>query len=706
MQSFKAIRIRPGTKATIDIHGTGKDKVINYADYQKLTSDFFSFKGDKSKRHLIGIPPRENRLIVIDIDAGGDAHKFDGRPWWEAFCRENPLPSTYVVKTPNNGYHFYFRLPASSETEDLNPPKQLARGVDVIYNGYVLAPPSDGYEIINGSIFEIAAVPASLFMALENAKTDSIYLESVPQELKSLGKIHQLFSEEQVRELREALKLFQSTSSISYRTWVSGIFSLRAGCGEDHELLRELVTLFSMNQSYEVGDEEKALRIAYSSDPSGNIGPGTIFTILKQARIELSPSAMSAKVDRQHILTKAGVKFSSGADGGFKVHATESNIGAILNVLFDPQQLYHDTRSRLYVLNGFPISDEELVNITLPMLQSEQSLGLNNLKKSTIYSGIELLLYGRKRDPYKEMLTNSVWDGVPRIDTFFSKYFGTLDDAYHRMVARCFWVSVAARGVKPGEKVDFMLVLEGDEGINKSSIVKAIGGDYTFAPTRPDLMTNENELRKMHQASIVELPELIGLIGQDAEMVKGFITTTEDSIRPLFGKKAFPNPRGFVFVGTTNKRRYLDYDMGDRRFLPVTVHKNIDIVKIKTDREQLFAEAVHRYKQGEKWWDIDKVLLSSVISKKKLIDPLASEIKLICEGRAMVSVTFIFKQLVAMDLINKSLSPAVNLRITNCLTTIGFKEIDTIEGVMWQNPNPHKNLINSFEATYSVSELI
>ena len=706
MQSFKAIRIRPGTKATIDIHGTGKDKVINYADYQKLTNDFFSYKGDPSKRHLIGIPPKANRLIVIDIDAGGAAHKFDGRPWWEAFCKENPMPPTYVVKTPNNGYHFYFRIPASMEPEDLSPPKELARGVDVIYNGYVLAPPSDGYEIINGSIFDIAPIPPTIFMSLENAKTDSIYLENVPKESKSLGKIHQLFTPEQIEELRYGLNLFQSTSGVSYNTWVNGLFSLRAGCGEDKELLRELVTLFTNNQSYEVGDEERAMTIALDADPNGNIGPGTIFTILKQARIELSPRAISSKVDRQQILIRAGVKFSSGADGAFKVHATESNIGSILNVLFDPQQLYFDTRNRLYILNGFPISDEELVNITLPMLQSEQSLGLNNLKKSTIYSGIELLLFNRKRDPYKEMLTNTVWDGVPRIDTFFSKYFGTLDDAYHRMVARCFWVSLAARGVKPGSKVDFMLVLEGDEGINKSSIVKAIGGDYTLAPTRPDLMTNENELRKMHQASIVELPELIGLIGQDAEMVKGFITTTEDSIRPLFGKKAFPNPRGFVFVGTTNKRRYLDYDMGERRFLPVAVHKNIDIVKIKLDREQLFAEAVDRYKKGEKWWDIDKTLLSAVINKKKLIDPLASEIKIICEGRAMVSVTFIFKQLVSMDLINKSLSPAVNLRITNCLTTIGFKEVDTIEGVMWQNPNPHKNLINSFEMSYSVSDLI
>lgn len=709
MQDLKAIRVIPNTKITMDIKGSGEEKVVNHQSYRALVRDFFDDKKPVNERHQIGIVPKINRLIVIDVDAGGDAHKYDGRPWWNKFLEDNPIDPTYIVRTKNGGYHYYFRLPASMEENDFKPPKEIAKGVEVIYSGYVLAPPSPGYSIICGTVLEIAPIPPVLMLTIENANFGNVNYKDAPKIADSFnGAVYANFSPEQIDYLRQALRQFQEIGNPSYNEWRDGLFSLKAGCGQDRELLQELVYLFCRNQAYVPGDEEKAMSIVDKSDASGPIGPGTIFNILKDIRMRQVQPLMPMPATRFDILNKAGVRYSSGAAGEPKVRPSESNAAAVMEVLFEKERMYYDARNRMYVFDGMPISDEELINIMTPYIQSEKGMGMTEFKRNYIAQGIELLMYNRRRDPHMEMLNNAVWDGVPRIDTFFTKYMGCVDDAYHRMVARCFWISLAARGLRPGAKVDFMLILEGNEGINKSALVKIIGGDYTFAPVRPDLFINENELRKMHQSAIVELPELLGLQGQDPKIVKGYLTTTEDSIRPLYGKKAYPHPRGFVFIGTTNYKRYLDDDMGDRRWLPVTLQGNIiQAQKLKLDREQLFAEAVSRYKKGESWWDIDKELLASVLKRKRVIDPIETEVRTYCANKAYVSVSQVYKFLISQEMLPKSLNSAVQLRIAAALSKAGFVETETVEGDMWKNPNPvdHFSIYeNSNEI--SVSDLV
>ncbi len=208
----------------------------------------------------------------------------------------------------------------------------------------------------------------------------------------------------------------------------------------------------------------------------------------------------------------------------------------------------------------------------------------------------------RAFDPLMDYLWSLRWDGVPRIDTWLSEYAGAVDGPYSRLVGKMFLISMVARGLRPGSKVDHMLILKGETGLKKSWLGSAlVPREEWFTDQLSDIRNKDSKI-DLQGYWLIESAELVSLSRADVEPIKAFLTIRCDKFRPPYGRVTEEFPRRTVFIGSTNEDVFLKDATGNRRFWPVTVGRIVDIAKIAADRDQLFAEAVARFENGERWW--------------------------------------------------------------------------------------------------------
>lgn len=214
---------------------------------------------------------------------------------------------------------------------------------------------------------------------------------------------------------------------------------------------------------------------------------------------------------------------------------------------------------------------------------------------------IELHAGQYARNPLGEALKALRWDGVARVDTALQRYWGCESTAAVRASSRVSMLSLVARGLEPGTKVDTCLVLVGQQGAGKSTSLRALAlRDEWFGDS--DLPLGDKDARQLLRGKwIWELQELASLHKREAEQVKAFISQTYDTFRAAYKENVEDVPRTCVLFGTANRVDILQDPTGNRRFLPV-VTGEIAIDALQADRDQLLAEAVARVLSGEQHW--------------------------------------------------------------------------------------------------------
>jgi predicted P-loop ATPase len=180
-------------------------------------------------------------------------------------------------------------------------------------------------------------------------------------------------------------------------------------------------------------------------------------------------------------------------------------------------------------------------------------------------------------------------------------YYTADENDYTKAVGKNFMIGMVARIYQPGCKQDCMMILEGAQGNFKTTSLETLGGKwYSTASASPD---NKDFFVNLRGCMIVEIKELDNFRKADATLIKKILDTPYDDYRPPYGMVNERFLRQSIFVGTTNEKEYLKDNTGARRFYPIMTHA-VKLDDIKRDRDQLFAEAVVRYKAKESWWEV------------------------------------------------------------------------------------------------------
>lgn len=210
-------------------------------------------------------------------------------------------------------------------------------------------------------------------------------------------------------------------------------------------------------------------------------------------------------------------------------------------------------------------------------------------------------------DPLADYLGELAWDGKPRLDAMLETYFGVRPKTerqarYVRAVSRRWLLSLVARALRPGCKADCVLILEGPQGVGKSTGLEAVVGERWFLDTALALGSKDAMLA-LSSAWLVELAELASFRRAESQAVKQFVSAKVDKYRPPYGHATVDSPRRCVIAGTHNPdgNPYLPDRTGNRRYWPVLCEARVDVAGIARDRDQLMAEAVAAFAAGERW---------------------------------------------------------------------------------------------------------
>ena len=304
---------------------------------------------------------------------------------------------------------------------------------------------------------------------------------------------------------------------------------------------------------------------------------------------------------------------------------------------------------------------------------------------SLIMEGVIHMAKTKAYHPVKQYLNSLTWDKKERLDTWLTQAAGVTENVYTKAVARKVLVAAVARVMTPGVKFDHMMILEGGQGIGKSTLVRILGGEWFDNISLMPI--DKDTIDAMQGKWILEVDELIGFNRQDLEKMKGFISRPVDRARLAYQRTTKPFPRQSIFIGTTNPlgdNTYFRDETGNRRYWPITCG-TINQTWLKENRDQLFAEALVAFKAGEKLYlDNDDVIgLAKMAQDDRLAgDPWTPYLtKYVTEKKGLfereITIPNIAKD--CLEIPTARLTRAEQTRIGTILSRMGLVRVRRVE---------------------------
>lgn len=297
----------------------------------------------------------------------------------------------------------------------------------------------------------------------------------------------------------------------------------------------------------------------------------------------------------------------------------------------------------------------------------QENLGMHKLPKLVVQDAVIAAAHLDTRNECQAYLTGLQWDGVERLPHFMQDCFGTEDTEYTRAAGENFWISMVARVMRPGCKVDTMIVLEGAQGAGKSQALGIIGGQW-FAEANQS-PTDKDFYMGLTGKILIEIGEMDAFNRAEVTKVKQVITCQTDRYRAPYERHAEDHPRRCVFAGTTNRDDWNKDETGARRFWPVYVH-DVRHDLIRQNRDQFFAEALHKLNAGANWWamPVDETLAQQ--EARRDADALEPQIAEWLIGKSETTVVEIMVDMMRLQIDRQD--RAMQMRIGKALRVLGW----------------------------------
>lgn len=241
--------------------------------------------------------------------------------------------------------------------------------------------------------------------------------------------------------------------------------------------------------------------------------------------------------------------------------------------------------------------------LAAPNGKGKKGYGIDKLAERDLAAAISTVAMRNKFHPIKDFLeeaaeTENHEDDIETVETLFIRYLGVEDNAYHRETARNVLVASVVRIFEPAHKFDYAPVLQGPQGIRKSTFLEALYGEEYFGELTCNLRDTQKIAETIGGIWGMEFPELSAFYKSDHNDAKQFLSAKQDKVRMAYDRRVSVFPRQATFWGTTNDKKYLKDPTGNRRWWPIIVQfLQIDTDDLTANRERIWGAAMRVYRQ-------------------------------------------------------------------------------------------------------------
>ena len=270
------------------------------------------------------------------------------------------------------------------------------------------------------------------------------------------------------------------------------------------------------------------------------------------------------------------------------------------------------------------LQDEDYFELKLTL---ESGYGFKPIPMQLMRDAVNYVSSKNSSDCVKDWLNSLKWDGVKRVQNFYSDYFGVSSSLYTQAVGHYTFSAIAGRVLNPGVKADMSPILIGEQGVGKSRGVIALSPKEEYF-VEVSLSDKEPDLARLTRGKLIgEFGEMRGLYAKDLDHLKSYLTKPCDQWVEKYKEQSTTYPRRIFFIGTSNHIEVLTDNTGHRRWLPMEIVSKVDVEKIIADRDQLWAEGAYLFKKYGVLFRNAEMLAKSEHCKYEITDPWEESIK-------------------------------------------------------------------------------